>query len=64
MDYYCEVGDIFLKPLNKYKHFKSITHKELNKGIHIKLTIENRDKNDIDKPFNEYIIQHNKKHDY
>ena len=64
MDYYCEVCDIFIKPKSKYKLFKSITHKELDKCKHIKLTIENLDINDIDKTFYAFVIQHNKKYDY
>ena len=31
MDYYCEVCNIFIKPKNKYKHFKLNTHKEFDK---------------------------------
>ena len=64
MDYFCEVCDIFIIPKKKYELFKSKTQKEFDKGKHRKLLIENPDKNNVDKAFYEYIIEHNKKYDY
>ena len=64
MSYYCEVCYTFVKPTSKYKPFKSIIHKEIDKCKHMKLTIENPDINNIDRAFYEYVIQHKKKYDY
>ena len=57
MDYYCKVCDKFVKINNKNKHFKSKTHKELDKCKHTKLTIENPLMKDIDRIFHAYIIE-------
>ena len=64
MDNYCEVCDKFINPKSKYKHFKSITHKEFGKCKHMELTIENPDINNVDEVFYAYIIQHKKEYDY
>ena len=62
MDYYCKKCNIFIRASGKYKLFWSITHDELDKCKHIKLTFQNPDKNDVDRAFYAYIIQHNKKY--
>ena len=64
MDKYCEVCDKFIKPKNKYKHFKSNMHKEFDKSKHIILTIENLFMNEVDSIFCSYITEHNKKIDF
>ena len=63
MDYYWEVCDNFIKPKSRYKHLKSKTHKEFDKGQHRKLTIKNPDINNVARAFCECLIQHNKKYD-
>ena len=64
MDCYCEICVIFINSKSKYKHFKSKFHNEFDKCKHIKITMENPDKNDIDEKFYAYIIEHNKKFDH
>ena len=64
MDYYCEVCDIFIKPKNKYKHFKSNSHEEFDKCEHIILSLEDIDKNQVNEAFGLYIIKRNKKFDF
>ena len=49
---------------SKSRHFQSNVHKELDRYKHIKLTIGNPNKNDIDGTFYAYFIEHNKKYDY
>ena len=56
--------DKCIKPKSKYKHFKSIFHKEFDRCKHIELIIENLNINDIDEIFYAYIMVHNKKYDY
>ena len=43
MGYYCEASNIIIKPKNKYKHFKSNSHKEFDKCEHILLSLKNID---------------------
>ena len=64
MDYYCDVGDKFIKPKSKYKHFKSNIHKKFDKSKHMELTIENPDINNVDEVFYVYILQLNKQYDH
>ena len=64
MDYYCDVCDTFIEPKSKNKHFKSNTHKGVNKCKHAELTIENPDKKSVNEAFYAYIIQHNRECDY
>ena len=61
---YCDVCDKTIKLESKNNQFKSNIHKEFDKCKHIKLTIENPNINNIDEIFYEYIIEHNKIHDF
>ena len=54
---------IYLSILGVKKIFKSKINKECDKGKHIKIPIQNPDKNSIDSIFYSYIIQH-KKYDF
>ena len=56
--------DKFINPKSKYEHFKSNTHKEIDKCKHMELTIENPKIGDIDEIIYGYIIEHNKKYDH
>ena len=58
MVYNCEVCAIPIKAKSKYQHFKSNFRKEIDKCTHIKLTIENPDKNNMDRAFFDYIVKH------
>ena len=64
MTYYCDICNKIIKHKSKNKHFKSITHKELDKCKHIKITIKIPDIKKIDNIVYAYIIEHNKKFDY
>ena len=64
MDYFCEIRGIFIKPTNKYEHFKTNIHKEFEKSKNTKLTIENPDIKDVDKAFHGYIVKNIKNFDY
>ena len=61
MEYNFEICDKYIKPKSKYKHFKSSIQKQFDRCKHIKLTIENPNMKNIDKSFNTYIIERNKK---
>ena len=63
MDYYCDIYDKTIKTKSKNKHFKSLTHNELEKCIRIKHTIENPDFLEIDKIVKVYNTKHIKKID-
>ena len=45
MEYYCEVCPKTIKAKNKYKHFSSESHQELDKSKHIILSYKDIDKN-------------------
>ena len=51
---------IFIKPKSKYKHFKSNSHKDCERCKHVEKSIENPNKNDVDRIFCSYIIEHEK----
>ena len=61
MDYYCNVCDGIIKIESKNKLLQSLTHNEFEKCIRKKHTNENLDFFDIDRIFNDYITNHNKK---
>ena len=62
MDYYCDVCDKVIEPKSKYKRFKSNIHREVDKCIHMELTIENLDINNVDEVFCVYILQLNRQY--
>ena len=64
MDYYSEVWKKFIKPKSKYKHLKSNTHKKFDIRKQKKLIVENPIKNNTDKKFYAFIIEHSKKFDF
>ena len=64
MDFYCEMCDMFIKPKNKYNHFKSKSHQEFDKCKHIILSLKDIDINSLDEAFYLFIIEHNKNFDY
>ena len=64
MGYYCEKCLGKIKAKNKYKHFISESHIELDKCKHIVFSLKDIDINDIDEAFCLYTIEHNKKFDY
>ena len=64
MDYSCEVCLKKIKTKNKYKHFKSKSHIEFDKGKHIILSQKDIVTNDVDETFSLYIIEHNTKFDF
>ena len=59
MDYHCEVCNVYIKPRSKSRHFKSINHKKLDKHSHIKLTIDNPNRDNIDEIFYNHIKKYN-----
>ena len=64
MSYYCDVCDKTIKLKSKNNHLKSLSHREFDKCIYMKITIKKPDINKTDKIFYSYIIEHNKKYDY
>ena len=63
MKYYCSVSDKAIKLKSKIKRFKSLTHKDYVKFIRINHTIQNPNLFDVDKLYNDYIINHVRKFD-
>ena len=63
MTYFCNVCDKTIKLKSKNNHFKSLTHKEFDRGEHLNLTIEKPYINKTDNSIYEFVIQHNKKCD-
>ena len=59
MDFYCGVCNVYIKPGSKSKHFKSISHKNLDKHRHIKLTIDDPNIDNIDEIFYNHIRKYN-----
>ena len=51
MDYYCEICLRKIKAKNKYKHFKSKSHQELDTCKHIILSHKDIDLKDVDETF-------------
>ena len=65
MDFYqCEVCDVFIKPKNKSKHFKSNIHESLDEHKHIKLTVDDPGIDDIDRIIHTYINEYSKNYEY
>ena len=54
----------FIKPKSKQNHCKSKTPEKFDNCKHIKLSIENPNKNTADKAFYAHIMEHNKKYKY
>ena len=61
LSYYCSVCDKTIELKSETKHFKSPTHKEYEKFIQINNTFQNPNFFDVDKFFNNYFTNHNKK---
>ena len=61
MSYSFSVCDETVRLKSKSKHFKSLTHKNYVNFIRINYTIQNPNLFDVDKTFNDYIINQNKK---
>ena len=64
MDYYCNVCTVFIKPKNKYKHFKSKSPKDFDKCENILLSLKDIDIKEVDEAFYLYFIGHYKKFEY
>ena len=64
MSYYCDNCNKTMNHKSKNKQFKTLTHRELDKCKHMKLTILNLDINKIDIFVYEYIIEHSKQIHY
>ena len=64
MDYFFEVCDKFIKPKSKSRHFKSNTHKNLDKHKHIKLTIDYPNIENIGKIFYTYKSEYDIKYEH
>ena len=63
MKYYCEICDKTVKPKSKNIHLTSLTHIQYEESIRLNHTIKNPNFFDIDKIFNDYIANQNKKFD-
>ena len=63
MDCYCNVYHKMFNIKSKSKHLRNITHKELQKYIRTKHTIENPEFFDIGEISDEYFLWHNEKED-
>ena len=61
--YHCEICNVFIKPKNKSRHFKSNNHKNLAIHKHIKLTSDSPDLDNIDKIFYTYIKEYDNKYE-
>ena len=61
MSYYCSVSDKTIELKSKNKQYKSLTQKEHEKFFQINRTIQNPIFFGIDKVFNDYVTNHNKK---
>ena len=64
MDYFCEICIMFIKPKSKSRHFKSNNHKNLDSHKHIKITINNPNKENIDKIFYTHIKEYDSKNEF
>ena len=64
MDYYCELCNMFIKPKSKSRHFKSNNHKNLDRHKHIKININNPNKENIDKIFYTHIKEYNSEYEF
>ena len=62
--FHCEICNVFIKPKNKSRYFKSNNHKNLAKHKHIKLTIDNPNLDNIDKLFHTHNNDNNNKYEY
>ena len=58
---YCDISNKTFKLKSRNKHFKSLCHKEYEKLIQINHTIQNPLFFNIDKKYDDYITNHNKK---
>ena len=63
MDYYYDICDKTIRNKNENNHLQGLTHNEFEKCIRIRNPIKSPDFFDIDKKFNEYITNDNKKYD-
>ena len=63
MDYYYEICFKNIKANNKYKHFKSESHKEFDKCKQTFLSRKDIDIRNVDEAFSVYIIEHNRNFD-
>ena len=61
MDYYCDVCDKTIKLKSKNNHLKSISHIQYEKCFRISHTNKTPDLFHVDKLFNVFITNHNKK---
>ena len=61
MDYHCDVCDKTIKFPSKNNHLKSFTHIQYWKSFQLNQTVDNPYFFHIDKIFNNYITNHNKK---
>ena len=63
MDYYCEICFKNIKAKNKYKHFKSESHKKFDKCKQKILSLKDIDIKNADETLSLYIIGHNRNFD-
>ena len=64
MDYFCEVCEKYIRPKSECKHFKSVTHKEIDECKHLLLSHKDIDIKELDEAIHLYFIEHNKESDY
>ena len=63
MENYCNVCDKTYKLKSKNNHFKSLTHIQYESSFRMNHTIKNPNVSDVDKIFNDYTTNYNKKFD-
>ena len=61
MNYYCDTCDKTIIHKSKTDHLKSLTHMQYETSFRMKYTIKNPNFFDVEKLFNNYVINHNKK---
>ena len=63
MSYYCKVCDLYIKPLSKYEHVKSMNHTWHEESIIRKYIFSNPDFDAIHRLLRNYVNVHNKKYE-
>ena len=61
MKYYCKVCDVYMKPLSKFKHVKSMKHTWHEESIMRRYIFSKPDFDEIDRILRKYVNVHIKK---
>ena len=61
MGYFCEICLKDIEKKSQFSHLESKSHKEFEKYKHLKVTLKNVDKKDVDEILYLYMKDHNKK---